>query len=54
MEMRIMVTRMLWNFDVISTDGAPLWNPEGEMQYKQAFMVWEKSVVMVKLRDMRA
>ena len=54
MEMRIMVARMLWNFDVVSTDGASLWNPEGEMKHKKAFMVWEKSVVMVKVRDLRA
>jgi hypothetical protein len=54
MEMRIMVARLLWNFDVISIDGAPLWNPDGDMKYKQAFMVWEKSVVMVKVRDLRA
>ncbi|KAF2122225.1 cytochrome P450 [Lophiotrema nucula] len=53
MEMRIVIARLLWNFDIISTDGAPLWNPEGEMKYKQAFMVWEKSVVMVKIRGLR-
>jgi hypothetical protein len=54
MEMRIMLVRLLWNFDVVSTDGAPLWSPEGEMKYKKAFMVWEKSVVNVRLRDVRA
>ena len=54
MEMRIVLARMLWNFDVISTDGAPLWDPEGEMKYKKAFMVWEKSVVAVRVRDLRA
>jgi hypothetical protein len=54
MEMRIMLVRLLWNFDVVSSDGAPVWNPEGEMKYKKAFMVWEKSVVNVRLRDVRA
>ena len=54
MEMRIVVARMLWNFDVVSMDGARLWDPAGEMKYKKAFMVWEKSVVMVKVRDLRA
>ena len=54
MEMRILLARMLWNFDIQSVDGAPLWNPEGEMKHKQAFMVWEKSVIMVKVRDLRA
>ncbi|KAF2732593.1 cytochrome P450 monooxygenase [Polyplosphaeria fusca] len=54
MEMRIVLARMLWNFDIISTDGAPLWNPEGEMKHKKAFMVWEKSIIMVKAHDLRA
>lgn len=54
MEMRIVVARMLWNFDIASTDGALFWDPAGEMKHKKAFMVWEKSVVMVKLRDLRA
>lgn len=49
-----MVVRMLWNFDIVSTDGAPLWNPAGEMKFKKAFMVWEKSIVNVKARDIRA
>lgn len=53
MEMRVLISRLFWNFDLISTDGAPLWNPEGEMKFKQAFMVWEPSVVNVKLRDLR-
>lgn len=49
-----MVARLLWNFDVISVDDAQLWNPEGEMKHKQAFMVWEKSVVMVKVHNLGA
>ncbi|KAF2495828.1 cytochrome P450 monooxygenase [Lophium mytilinum] len=53
MEMRIMLARLFWNFDVVSVDGAPLWNPEGGMKYKKTFMVWEKSVIMVKVVDLR-
>lgn len=53
MEMRIMIARLFWNFDVISVDGAPLWNPAGDMKYKKAFMVWEKSIITVKLHDLR-
>ena len=53
MEMRIMIARLFWNFDVLSVDGAPLWDPAGEMRHKKAFMVWEKSVIMVKVADLR-
>lgn len=53
MEMRVLLARLFWNFDLVSTDGAPLWNPEGEMKHKQAFMVWEPSIVNVKLRDIK-
>lgn len=42
MEMRLILTRLLWNFDIVSTDGAWQWNPEGEMKYMRAFMTWEK------------
>ncbi|KIW05052.1 uncharacterized protein PV09_04207 [Verruconis gallopava] len=54
MEMRLVVARLLWNFDLISVDGAPLWDPSGEMRYKKAFMVWEKQPIMVRLNDLRA
>ncbi|KAF2094042.1 cytochrome P450 [Rhizodiscina lignyota] len=53
MEMRVMIARLFWNFDIVSVDGAPLWDPSGEMKYKKAFMVWEKSVIMVNLVDLR-
>ena len=42
MEMRLILTRLLWNFDIVSTDGAWQWNPEGEMKNMRAFMTWEK------------
>ncbi|EME77267.1 uncharacterized protein MYCFIDRAFT_191444 [Pseudocercospora fijiensis CIRAD86] len=42
MEMRLILGRLLWNFDVVSTDGAWQWNPEGEMKNMRAFMTWEK------------
>lgn len=53
MEMRVLIARLFWNFDMACHDGAPLWDPRGEMQYKQAFMVWEKSVVNVTLTNVR-
>ncbi|KEF53687.1 uncharacterized protein A1O9_10087 [Exophiala aquamarina CBS 119918] len=42
MEMRLILTRLLWNFDVVSVDGAWQWNPQGEMRNMRAFMTWEK------------
>lgn len=32
MEMRLILGRLLWNFDVVSTDGAWQWDPSGEMK----------------------
>lgn len=53
MEMRLMVARLLWNFDIVSVDGAPLWDPAGEMRYKKAFMVWEKQPLLLYAKDLR-
>jgi len=48
--MRIILGRLLWNFDVISADGAPNWNPEGEMGRARAFMTWEKPDLNMRLK----
>lgn len=53
MEMRLVVARLLWNFDIVSIDGAPAWDPAGEMRHKRAFMVWEKQPLMIKLKNVR-
>ncbi|KAL4798531.1 cytochrome P450 [Aspergillus venezuelensis] len=42
MEMRIILARLVWNFDVISTDGAWQWDPEGEMKNMKAYTTWQK------------
>ncbi|KPI40988.1 Isotrichodermin C-15 hydroxylase [Cyphellophora attinorum] len=42
MEMRLILTRVLWNFDIKSVDGAWQWDPKGEMGNMRAFMTWEK------------
>ncbi|KAL4738822.1 cytochrome P450 [Aspergillus similis] len=42
MEMRIILARLVWNFDVISTDGAWQWDPEGEMKHMKAYTTWQK------------
>ncbi|CAK4031919.1 Cytochrome P450 [Lecanosticta acicola] len=46
MEMRLILGRLLWNFDVVSVDGAWQWNPEGEMRNMRAFTTWEKVSVI--------
>jgi cytochrome P450 len=33
MEMKVILARLLWNFDIESVDGAWKWNPDGEMKY---------------------
>lgn len=48
MEMRLILTRILWNFDVVSTDGAWQWNPEGEMKHMKAFNTWQKPDINAK------
>lgn len=50
MEMRLILGRLLWNFDVITYDGLPQWSPEGEMRYMKAYNTWEKPEMNVVLR----
>ena len=48
--MRIILGRLLWNFDIISVDGAPNWNPANDMGRAKAFMTWEKPELNLRLR----
>ncbi|KIW74827.1 hypothetical protein Z517_11597 [Fonsecaea pedrosoi CBS 271.37] len=50
MEMRLILGRLLWHFDIVSSDGAPQWSPEGEMQYMKAYNTWEKPELNVTLK----
>jgi cytochrome P450 len=49
MEMRLILARLLWNFDIVSTDGAWRWDPAGEMKHMRAFNTWEKPDLNIKL-----
>jgi hypothetical protein len=49
MEQRLIMGRLLWNFDVYSADKAELWDSEGEMKHMKAFLTWEKPDLKVKL-----
>ncbi|KAL4926326.1 cytochrome P450 [Aspergillus undulatus] len=49
MEMRVILARLVWNFDIVSTDGAWQWDPEGEMKNMKAFTTWQKPDLNVRL-----
>lgn len=53
MEMRLIVARMLWNFDIVSTDAAWQWDPAGEMRHMKAYMTWQKPELNVKIVKLR-
>ncbi|KAK4570488.1 hypothetical protein LTR86_002568 [Recurvomyces mirabilis] len=50
MEMRLILGRLLWSFDLVSTDRAWQWDPEGEMKNMRAYMTWEKPDLNVKVK----
>lgn len=50
LEMRLILTRLLWNFDIESTDGAWQWDPDGEMKHMKAFLTWQKPTILAKAR----
>jgi len=49
MEQRLVMSRLLWNFDVYPADSAELWDPQEEMKHMRAFLTWEKPDLNVKL-----
>ncbi|KAF2422852.1 cytochrome P450 [Tothia fuscella] len=53
-ELRLILGALLWNFDISFTEeGSPLWNPADEYAGLKAYNTWEKSPLMVKLKDVR-
>ena len=53
MEMRLIISRLLWNFDIFSVDGAPDWDPTSQTKHMKVFKTWEKKAIMVKVVDLR-
>lgn len=53
MEMRLIISRVLFNFDIVSTDGAWQWDPADEMKNMKAFMTWQKPELCIKLAKAR-
>ncbi|KAL2355233.1 putative Averantin oxidoreductase [Cryomyces antarcticus] len=49
LEMRLILGRLLWNFDLVSTDNAWQWDPADEMKNRRAFMTWEKPDLNIKV-----
>jgi hypothetical protein len=49
MEQRLIMGRLLWNFDVYPADNAEFWESSGEMKYMKAFLTWEKPDLNIKL-----
>ena len=49
MEMRLILGRLIWNFDIECPDDADMWNPEGEMKNMRAYMTWEKPDLNIKV-----
>ena len=40
--MRLVLSRMIWNFDLINADNASAWDPEDDMKHMKAFSTWQK------------
>ncbi|OCL04417.1 putative Averantin oxidoreductase [Glonium stellatum] len=53
MEMRLVMSHLLWNFDIVSVDGAPEWDPVDQTKHMKVFITWEKKAIMVKVIDLR-
>lgn len=49
MEMRLIMARLVWHFDVFNGDGAEEWDSDGEMKHMRAFLTWEKPELNIRL-----
>jgi cytochrome P450 len=49
MEMRVILARLVWNFEFVSTDGAWQWDPQGEMRFMKAYTTWQKPDLNVRV-----
>ncbi|KIW44434.1 uncharacterized protein PV06_02905 [Exophiala oligosperma] len=54
LEMRVILGRLLWNFDIISADNAAMWDPSREMHKMRAYMTWQKPDLKCKAVDVRS
>jgi cytochrome P450 len=49
MEMRLVVARMIWNFDLKNADSAWEWDSDGEMKNMKAYSTWQKPELKVTI-----
>lgn len=42
MEMRLVMARFIWNFDMKNADNAWEWDADGEMKNMKAYSTWQK------------
>ncbi|RDW63899.1 cytochrome P450-9 [Coleophoma crateriformis] len=53
LEMRLVLARTIWNFDLVNADSAVEWDAEGDMKHMKAFSTWQKphlNVVATKVK----
>lgn len=42
MEMRLLISRLIWKYDLINADSASEWDPEDNMKNMKAYSTWQK------------
>lgn len=47
-EMRLVLARTIWNFDLVNADSAVDWDPEDNMKHMKAFSTWQKPGLNVR------
>ncbi|EHK97816.1 putative Isotrichodermin C-15 hydroxylase [Glarea lozoyensis 74030] len=53
-EMRLVLAKMIWNFDLVNADNAEAWNPEGDMKHLKAFSTWQKPELQVYAEEVKS
>ena len=48
LEMRLMLARMIWNFDFVNADDAHEWDLEDNMKNMKAYSTWQKPGLNVR------
>ncbi|KAF2836757.1 cytochrome P450 [Patellaria atrata CBS 101060] len=49
LEMRLVLARMIWNFDINSADKAEEWDPEDNMKNMKAYSTWQKPELKIRM-----
>jgi hypothetical protein len=46
--MRLVMARLIWNFEIHNADDARDWDPEDNMKHMKAYSTWQKPGLNVK------